>query len=118
MSQHDDHPMRQVRDSLAKTALRLMDALDEESIAAAPLNQRAAALGIVLDRLLKVEQQLPAPQGEPQEYVYRVEYKYPDGSIHSTPHWARNNPERGDTLSGSGLRKALRQDGSRQNPVD
>jgi hypothetical protein len=100
---HDDqtnqlHSLQNVRDSLTRTALHLMEALDEESIAAAPLNQRATALGIVLDRLLKVEQQLPTPPTEPQEYVYRVEYKDPDGSLHPTPSWARKHLERDDAL--------------------
>jgi hypothetical protein len=77
-----------LRQRLAQNALLLADTLDD-AIAEAPLNQRAAALGLLIDRLIKLDAWQPQ---ERPEGVIRIEYQDPDGSVHQTPPWARNDP--------------------------
>ena len=100
--------------SLLDTSLQLVQAMGER-INDAPLNQLASALGMAVDRFLKLDeyiQQNALAQGEQKLYV---EYLYPDGSIHGSPPWARDDSERESAISGGGLREALRQDGNGQD---
>jgi hypothetical protein len=94
---------------LAATMVRLIDD--------APLNQVSSALGVVIDRFLKVEDYLKQTVEQHEEKVIRFEYKYPDGSIHGTPPWATDDPERDGAVSGGGVRSSLRQDGDGQDSV-
>ncbi len=124
--------MPPVQAQLAVTAVRLMNALDEDAIAAAPLNQRAAALGVVLNHLLKLDQHQQqrlkqqaeaaasqaAQSATNNERVYRVEYLYPDGSIHDTPPWAERDSDDAGSLSRGRLWSSVRQDGSGQDFAD
>ena len=48
-----------------------------------------AALKAILDSVMKLEARMP--QTAPQEKVYRIEYKYPDGTLHRTPPWAKDD---------------------------
>lgn len=107
--------LQAVQQKLSETAIRLMDSLDMEAINAAPLNQRAAALRIVLDYVLK----FPAlSQPKNNEQVIRIEYTYPDGTTHDTPPWTETDPQRMDALQGGRLWTTLRQDSRRQNSGD
>lgn len=105
-----------VRRQLTEKAAELIVALDAEAIVQAPLNQRAAALGVVVDRLLKLHslsQSLEAAaqlEGETSEKVIRIEYQYPDGSLHAAPPWADADPGHGGALQSGGLWSAFRQD--------
>lgn len=127
----EERRMSRVRRKLAAQALKLMESLDAESIAVAPLNQRAAALGIVLDRLVKLQQvetQLMAAklrtaaardQANESE-VIRIEYQYPDGSIHHTPLWA-DDGDAGDaapSLPRRGLWETFWQNGGGEELTD
>ncbi|MBC8099707.1 MAG: hypothetical protein H7Y11_09720 [Armatimonadetes bacterium] len=116
MSPHDRRVNR-VRRKLALTALRLMDALDDEAIAAAPLNQRATALGIVLDQLVKLEHEAQPTQPHGEE-VIRVEFEHPDGTHRSTPPWAAAYSANTDALSGGSLWQAFRQNGDGETAID
>lgn len=116
MTKTEQRRMAKIRRKLAETALELIDGLDAEAIANAPLNQRAQALGTVIDRLLKFEDELAAL--EPSEKVIRVEYQYPDGTLHDSPPWARGDSERSRPLSGGGMRSSLWQDRGREDLVD
>lgn len=53
-----------------------------ETVADAPLNQRVAALAQLLDRIIKLNTQLPNPT---KETVFRIEYIDPEGHVHATP---------------------------------
>jgi hypothetical protein len=110
MSNSESRRMSRVRRKLALSALKLMESLDEEAIAAAPLNQRATALGIVLDKLMKLHQAEEKSRSSEAE-VIRIEYQDPDGSIHSTPYWARDDYENGeeDALHRRSLWEAFRE---------
>ncbi|MFN8378111.1 MAG: hypothetical protein U0452_05515 [Anaerolineae bacterium] len=79
-----------LRQSLLETAHALNVAI-RETTGTAPLNQLSAALGLVIDRLLKLEAHAPA-EDETDETVIQIEYKYPDGSVHRRPPWAADDP--------------------------
>jgi hypothetical protein len=118
MSNPEERRMKRVRRRLSLTAVKLMESLDEDTINAAPLNQRAAALGIVLDRLMKLHQ---TAEKSSEEEVLRIEYRDPDGSIHSTPYWAREDrPDREGELAVHGRRlwEAFRKNGDGEDLDD
>lgn len=96
----------QLHEQLADDALQLAQAITGR-VEDAPLNQLATALGTVLDRFLKLEEHL-GDSGE--EQVIRIEYQYPDGSLHDRPLWAAGDLADADALPGGGLRAALRED--------
>lgn len=110
----DGDPLRatlaQVRQQLAVDALLLAQAVAAQ-IEGAPLNQLATALGTVIDRCLKVDEHLAGSVDEEHKGVIRIEYVYPDGSIHSSAPWATDDPEQPGALSCDRLRAALWQDG-------
>jgi transposase-like protein len=107
-TQREAELAHRLRHKLLKSAERLVDSL-EAVIDNAPLNQRASALGAVIDRYLKLEAQLP--EDDNQEQVIRIEYRYPDNSIHATPPWAGEDSEDETTLPSRSLWETFRQDG-------
>jgi hypothetical protein len=110
MPDHDPDIIAVLRQRLLQNALTLADGLDE-AVPEAPLRERAAALGVLIDRLIKLGW-TPEQEDDDHERVVRIEYTYPDGTTHQTPPWA--NPDyggQGAFPSGS-LRKAFRQDDS------
>ncbi len=100
---------------LVNTALELACGL-EAAIDEAPLRERASALGVMIDRLLKLQQWIEKEQGDEdapeKEKVVRVEYQYPDGSRHDAPPWANDDYEVETSLPGGGLWPPLREDRS------
>lgn len=84
----DTEQLARLRAQLIAAAEALAATLPD-AIADAPLNQRATALNGLIDRILKLAAQEP-PSGD---RVIRIEYEDPDGSIHDTPPWARDDPE-------------------------
>jgi len=113
--ERDARMLHDLRSKLAERALRVIESMDDETIAKAPLNQLASALGVLVDRYLKLDDAIPEQVGE---QVIRLEYKYPDGSIHSTPPWAEDDSEQQSTLQSGGVRQTLRQDGDGQDRPD
>ena len=106
--------IERAHEQLAENALQLAKAIDSQ-IEGAPLNQLATALSAVVNQYLKLDEQLAKMIIENQDgQVIRVEYKYPDGSLHARPHWARNDPEYTSPFQGGRVREALREDGDRQ----
>ena len=112
-----DH-MRHAQRLLAERTVALVEAISAEKINSAPINQLASAIGTFIDRYLKLDEHLNTGQEEEQEQVIRFEFQYPDGSIHSTPQWANDDYAGAESLSGSGLRATLRQDGNGQTAAD
>jgi hypothetical protein len=99
--------LRQLQHQLLRLALELADGL-EEAIPDAPLNQRVSALKALIDGVLKLEARMP--QTEPQEKVYRIEYQYPDGTIHRTPPWAEEDSGSAESVQRGRLWTAFRKD--------
>ncbi len=106
--------MTQVQRKLAEKSLQIVDALDEEHIAKAPLNQLATALGILIDRYLKLTDDVP----QDTEQVIRFEFQTPEGVISATPPWANHDTRTSSTLQSGGVRAALRQDDAGKTAAD
>jgi hypothetical protein len=92
--------------AMAEASVRLISAIDEERIAKAPLNQIASALGVVVDRYLKL-----AGDDQPTEQVIRFEYVSPNGDIAQSPPWADEHSQVHGTVSRRGVWASVRQDG-------
>jgi hypothetical protein len=107
--------MSKVSEKLAETSLKIVEAMQKpDVIDKAPLNQLAAALGVLVDRYMK----LAGETTEHGEQVVRIEYVYPNGTIADAPPWAGSNPEVERPLPGGGVRQALRQDRTGENAPD
>ncbi len=106
--------VQQLQMMLLKTSIRI---LGEPNLRKhAPLNHRASAVGVYVDRFLKLENAAINANSEGQ--VIRFEFQYPDGSIHSTPQWANEDYADRDALPDSGVRTQVRQDGNGQTAAD
>lgn len=103
--------MAQVQRQVAEKSLQIVNALDEDRIAKAPLNQLATALGILIDRYLKLTDDLP----QDTEQVIRFEFRHPDGSFRATPPWAAEDYGHASAVQGGGVRAAVRQDDAGKN---
>ena len=77
-----------VKAQMLSSALILAESL-RKGIDETPLNHRANALNQLIDKIIKMAELLP----EDNEQVIRIEYLDADGSIHSTPYWAREDSE-------------------------
>ncbi|MGB1286342.1 MAG: hypothetical protein ACPG7F_07415 [Aggregatilineales bacterium] len=105
---HAEDSIIKARQAMADKILRLVSELDDERIAKAPLNQLSAALGVLVDRYLKLESEDSLPEQE--ERAIRIEYVYPDGQIHDTPPLAAADLAFFSALQSGRLRETLRQD--------
>ena len=99
--------LKHLQRQLLDLALEIVNEM-EEAIADAPLNQQVAALKAILDSVLKLEARMP--QTEPQEKVYRIEYRYPDGTIHNSPPWAEEDSDTEEEVYGSSMWTPFRED--------
>lgn len=106
--------MTQVQRKLAEKSLQIVDALDEEHIAKAPLNQLATALGILIDRYLKLTDDVP----QDTEQVIRFEFQTPEGVISATPPWANHDTRTSSALQSGGVRTTLWQDDAGKTAAD
>jgi hypothetical protein len=97
----------QAQIALAEASVRLLQALDEERIAKAPLNQIASAFGVVLDRYLKLTGDTP-----PAEQVIRFEYITPNGDPASSPPWTDEHSQVHSAFSRGGMWSSVRQNGT------
>ena len=89
--------------------------MDEETLAKAPLNQLASALGALVSHALKLEEAIEELD-EPEEKVIRFEYFY-DGAVQAAPPWAGASEGFDRSLQSSGLWEALGQDGAGQDDI-
>ena len=108
----DDQTQR-LRHKLLETALTLASAIGESS-EGAPLNQLSAALGLVVDRLLRLEAARPPASTVQHEEVIRIEYIYPDGTRHTAPPWAEDDSAFAGPISRGRLRSPFWQDRNSQ----
>ncbi len=89
--------------------------MDEETLAKAPLNQLASALGALVSHALKLEEAIEEID-EQEEKVIRFEYFY-DGAVQAAPPWAGASEGFDRSLQSSGLWEALGQDGAGQDDI-
>jgi hypothetical protein len=107
--------LKYLQEQLIDNAVKLAESLEAATVDA-PLNHRAAALGQLIDRIIKLAERIP--QAVQREQVIRIEYRDPDGSIHSTPYWARGDSAPPGSFSSGRVRTSIRQDGNGQNSAD
>jgi len=87
--------------------------LDTETLAKAPLNQLAAALGSLVSNALKLEEAVEEIDDE-EEKVVRFEFYY-DGQVQDAPPWAGASAGSPRAVQGGRLREALGKDRAGQN---
>ncbi|MBW4437658.1 MAG: hypothetical protein KME04_11020 [Pleurocapsa minor GSE-CHR-MK-17-07R] len=102
-----DDLLATLRGRLLRNAQLLADGLDD-AIEEASLRERAAALGVVIDRLIRLSDWRPHDSSEETQAV-RIEYQYPDGTIHDAPPWSAEDHGVEGAFSGRRLRTPLRQ---------
>ncbi len=80
--------LQMLRDQMMRHTFTLSQSLsvDDERI-----NERAIALTRLIDRVLKLETAIQQSGIYKKDQVYRIEYVYPDETIHDIPIW--NNPD-------------------------
>ncbi len=88
--------------------------MDDETLAKAPLNQLASALGTLVSHALKLEEAIGEFDEEEEEKVIRFEYYY-DGAVQEAPPWAGASEGFDRSLQSSGVWEALGQDGIGQD---
>ena len=110
------HQMEDLHAELIGTATEINQAISKQ-IEKAPLNQLSSALGVLVDRYMKVDEylgeieQLSEPETEEDtEKTVRIVYKSPNGSISRTPPWSDRHSELGSEVQGGGLREEVRED--------
>lgn len=92
------HEYTHLRERLMDHINNLMETLTDDPDLA---HLRVIALTRLLDRVIKLEA-LTAKEGE---QVIRLEYKYPDGTIHDKPPWMDDDDEESTQLSDGKLPK-------------
>jgi hypothetical protein len=98
-----------VQQTMADKAALLVESIDADRIKNAPLNQVASALGVLIDRYLKL--QSGEHESSTGEQVFRIEYyDASTGKVSAAPPWARNHPESSSAVQSGGVRTTLRQD--------
>lgn len=79
-----------LRNQLMQHVFKLTESLSQNDEF---VNHRAVAITRLLDRIIKLDAQLDYLR--PAEQVIRVEYQYPDKTIHSVPPWWSEEHESG-----------------------
>lgn len=112
--------LAQVRRQLVMKAVELLNELDTQRIANAPLNQWASALSAIIDKLIKLIAQSESMDAaaNQERQVMQIEYVYPDGTTHRAPPWADQSIEGEDAVLRGGVRAALGQDGTGEDSTD
>ena len=104
-----------VQTDMADKAIELIKAMDADRISKAPLNQVASALGILIDRFLKLQYAQEENDAANTEQIIRYEFRHPDGVLRETPYFAEGRSRHTGTVQSGGVRETLGQDGTRQN---
>lgn len=86
----------------------ILEQLNDETLAKAPLNQLASALGSLISLALKLEE-ANEQIDEAEEQVIRHEYFY-DGQVQDSPPWAGTRAGEPRAVQGSRLRPEMGQD--------
>ncbi|MDQ7027035.1 MAG: hypothetical protein Q9P01_09435 [Anaerolineae bacterium] len=112
------HKMVLVQHRMADKAVELIAALDSDRIKNAPLNQVASALGLVIDRFLKLQDAQEESDATHTEQVIRYEFRHPDGTIRETPYFAEGRSRHTGTVQSGSVWETLGQDGIGENYIN
>ena len=97
---------------LLRRGKAILEHMDDETLAKAPLNQLATALTGLINTSLKLEEVIEQID-EAKEKVFRLEYYY-DGQVQDAPPWASVREEDVSALQSRGLRETMGQNGTWQ----
>jgi len=89
--------------------------IDDETLAKAPLNQLASALGVLMNYALKLEEAIDDSDEQAQQVV-RFEYYY-DGEVQDAPPWTGAGAGKPRAVQGGRLRTPLGQNRVGQDPA-
>jgi hypothetical protein len=104
------HKLLYVQNRMADKMVLIIEAMDKEVINNAPLNQLASALGILVDRIIKVHD---AKEIETPDTPVRFEYyDASTGKTGETPPWAEEDFEQGGSFYSRFLRETIRENGA------
>lgn len=94
---------------------QLLNAITEERIKNASLNQISSTIGVLTDRYIKVQDAKDIK--DDKHTVHRIEYyDASTGKTSTAPPWSEDDPESGGPFHGGILRTALRQNGTGKAP--
>ena len=105
--------IKHLHELLADNSLHLVKAIDD-AIDGASLSQLSSALGVNVDRYLKLHDHLAESGKAEQRGKYQIEYIY-GGKAHSTPPWAAEDSEYEEAFQSGGLWQEVRQDRTGQD---
>ncbi|MFN8374670.1 MAG: transposase [Anaerolineae bacterium] len=86
--------LRRLRQRLLNESLDLASHI-EQVIEEAPLNQRAAALNQMVDKVLKITEAIEEPDHEQEttQPTLRIEFMDEEGGVHDSPYWAERDTD-------------------------
>ena len=87
----------------------ILQQMDDDTLAKAPLNQLASALGALVNHAMKLEEAIGEIDEQEADRVIRFEYYY-DGAVQEAPPWAGASEGFDRSLQDSGVWEALGQD--------
>lgn len=108
-SEAERDSIQRLRKQLVDNALKLAEELKDAN-GSVTFNQRATALNQLVDKIIKLAEKIPEEDGQPEKVV-RIEYVDPDGTVHPSPRWARDDSEDESEIQGGGVWSPFWQDG-------
>lgn len=107
------HQMMLVQREMARKLAIIVNVIDTDHVKKAPFNHLISSIGVLIDRILKVND---AKDIEQNHQAVRFEYyDSATGEVSETPPWARTDSEEGESFYSRLMREALRQDGISEN---
>lgn len=107
------HTLMLAQKDIADKISELVSAMTADKIASAPLNQLSSALGVLVDRFLRIQDAKDIEKDT--DNTFRVEYyDASTGEISDTPPWTDDDSEDGAPLYNSFMWETLRENRTRQ----
>lgn len=107
------HKLMLAQNNIANKITLLLESMTEEKVASAPLNQLSSALGVLVDRFLRIQDAKDIEKDT--DNTFRVEYQdATTGEVSYAPPWAEDDSTEGETLHNSFMWQTLRENRTRQ----
>ena len=105
------HKLMLAQNNIANKITLLLESMTEEKVASAPLNQLSSALGVLIDRFLRIQDAKDIEKDT--DNTFRVEYHdATTGNVSHAPPWAEDDSTEGETLHNSFMWQTLRENGT------
>lgn len=111
---HDEgiHKLLYAQKQMAGKITNLTDAITEEKIKNAPLNQLSSAIGVLVDRFLRIHDAKEIEQSDNDNRYIIEYYDATTGETTRTPSWAEEDSEDDSALHSSFLWQKIRENGT------